>query len=174
VEEETTVDCTDGEAIVPVGNFSTVLFDLTVGETIVGLGGPVSTSPGLGADYVGNPETPVGVDISPTKGRLTARLTVLGQSCTDAGVDSFNVTLRRQRELFFLEVVEEDVTVACGADGAVYNYDYVEIGDDYVVTATGSAGGTDYATDGEGEGIVAAGSRVDFVVDLDAVTPAAP
>jgi hypothetical protein len=150
-EEVTTAACLDGTSSLQVASFASVLVDLVDGDTVFGTAGPFNVAPGTGSPYIGDPdEGPLRADIDIERGRLQATLTVLGQSCGDAGVDSFTVTLMRNTGPLGNQILVDGETVACSGGAAVFSFSPVEIGSTYEVVA--SAG--DFRTDDTGEGIL--------------------
>lgn len=173
IEETFTAPCADGQARLETAALADIFVDLLDGETVVGGTGPLGVTAGAVEGYAGEDvEAPLVADLELERGRLHARLTVVGQRCGDAGVGDFTVSLRRNTGPLGREIVVDNVTVACGADGeAFFEHAPVEVGSSYEVVATTTIGGVEYATsdEGAGEGAVIGGSVTDLVVDLDAV-----
>ena len=179
-EETATFACVDGtpvdneaKAVISTGNVADIVIEILDGEAVYGASDSVAVNPGAGGHYPGHDaEEAIASDVQLERGRLRATLRVVGQTCGDAGADSFEVTLRRKSSPLGTEVVETG-TVACPGDGddAVFEYQPVEFGDRYDVIATTSIGAVEYATNdgGAGEGVEIENGLTDLVVDLDVV-----
>ncbi len=168
-EEVTTAECATESATLSVASFADVYVDLIDSDTVYGSAGPFSVAPALANDgYVGDAEgAPLHVDIGLDRGRLRARLTVVGKSCGDAGASSFSVSVSKNASPLEEDVVAENVSVACDAGEAFYELAPVDIGVRYAVAATTTIGGVAYATEPPGEGVVPSRALNPIVVDLD-------
>lgn len=176
--ESSTLDCVDGtpsgaeaKASITTGNVADIVIEILDGDDVYGASDPIAINPGTG-NYAGSAAAePIVADIELERGRLQATLRVVGRTCTDAGADSFEVTLRRKSSPLGTEQVAQE-TVACPAEGdAIFRYQPVEFGDRYDVIATTTIDGADFATDdgGVGEGVEIENGLTDLVVDLDVV-----
>lgn len=164
---ESELACDKGSGTVNVGAFADVRVELQNGDDVFGVSSVAAVVAG-GTDGYGREEA-VDLDISLTKGTLEARLTVNGQDCGDAGAGEFTVSLYENTEPRTFVAVEEGKTVACSDGVALYRFAPANLNAGYLVTATTSAGGSDFATSAQGEGVEANGAVTSFVVDLAAV-----
>jgi hypothetical protein len=174
--EEATAECDQGNtgAAIETGNFADVVIELLDGEVVYGRSDSFDVSPGLGGHYAGHEiEERVVADVELERGRLLATLTVVGESCQDAGASEFQVTLSRKSSPLGTEIIgEPNQVVACPADGdAIFEAAPVEIGSTYFVAATTTVGGEEFSTEdlGTGEGVLIQNGLTDLTVDLDAV-----
>lgn len=174
--ETAVAECVDGTegAAIQTGNFADVVVELLSGADVFGRSEAFDVSPGLGGEYPGSKiEDRVVADVELQKGRLLATLTVVGESCGDAGASEFLVTLRRKSSPLGTEVVgDPDQVVACPAEGdAVFEFQPVDVGSTYLVSATTTIGGEQYSTDdaASGEGVLIQNGLTDLTVDLDVV-----
>lgn len=173
--ETATAECGDGVegAAIQTGNFADVVVEVLDGDVVYGRSDSFDVSPGLGGNYDGDAiEERIVADVALERGRLLATLTVVGESCSDAGASEFLVTLTRKASPLGAEIIVEDQTVACPADSdAVFEAAPVEFGSTYFVSATATIGGEEYSTDdlGTGEGVVVQDALTDLSVDLDVV-----
>lgn len=176
-DETAAAECVDGTAgaLIQAGNFADVVIEILDGDIVYGRSDPFTVSPGAGGDYQGKDiDSRVVSDVELERGRLQAKLRVVGEKCGDAGADSFSVTLSRKSSPLGTEVVgEPDQAVSCpGGDAdAVFEFQPVEFGSTYFVFATTTIGGEEFATDdaGTGEGVVPEDGLTDLTVDLDLV-----
>jgi hypothetical protein len=153
----TVAPCADGEANdLSIGRFAEVTVDLLDGETVVGSALPVELS-----QNVGTATANVTVDRS----TIAVELTAVGQSCGDAGVAAFTLTVTENIEPLNNVIVVEDANVPCTGGKASYEVPNTRVGASYSFIATAPG----YATRAQGEGVVAAGLRTGAVVDLSAV-----
>jgi hypothetical protein len=171
-EETQTAKCEDGAAKVSSASFSDLFIDVLSGDDVYGTTGPVHLTPGVG-EYTGEEgAAPVTTNVPLERGRLTARFTVVGQDCGDAGASTITATLRHTTSILNAEVLVDSADVACSDGKATFNFEPVEKGSLYDFVATTSIGGVDYATTDEGSGgagTVVDSAVTDLVVDLDAV-----
>lgn len=164
VDEHVELSCTDGAATVPSAAFSDVKLELISKGTVYGFSRTETAEPGTSDAYEGNSaENPLALDIRVVRGRLTAHFTVVGESCEDAGVDTFTVKLAQVTSPLGEKVIAEDETVTCEDGDAVFTYAPVEVGNTYKVSATAD---NDLGTDGTGDAIVITGAGNNLVVDL--------
>jgi hypothetical protein len=172
-EETATAPCKDGAASLEVSSFSDVYVDLVDGDNVFGGAGPIAVSPAAADTYEGDSaENPLAIDVGVQRGLLTANLTVVGESCADAGANEFTVTLKRNTGPLGREIIEEGKTVSCVDGQAIYRPEApVEVGSLYEIVATTKIGGVDYSTgDGtEGGGATIEGLTTSVTVDLDIV-----
>lgn len=171
-----TAECADGTdgAKIQTGNFADIIVEILDGDLVYGRSEPFDVSPGLGGHYEGHDiEERVVADVELERGRLRATLTVVGESCQDAGAEEFLVTLSRKSSPLGTEIIgEPNQAVACPAEGdAIFEGAPVEIGSTYFVSATTTIGGEEYSTDdlGTGEGVLIEDGLTDLTVDLDVV-----
>ncbi len=171
--ETATAGCADGTegAAIQTSNFADVVVEILDGDVVFGRSDSFDVSPGLGGHYEGHElEERIVADVALERGRLLATLTVVGESCADAGADEFLVTLSRKSSPLGTETIVEDQAVGCPADGdAVFEHSPVELGSTYFVSATTTIGGEAYSTEdlGTGEGVVIQNGLTDLTVDLD-------
>jgi hypothetical protein len=171
-EETVTAPCADGQARIETAALARLFIDLLDGEEIFGVAGPLAVAPGGGGPYLGEePAKPVVANINLERGRLHARLTVVGRSCGEAEADSFTVSLKRQTGPLGKETVVSDATVSCSDGAALFEHAPVEIGSRYEVVAETTVGGVRYSTDdgAAGAGALVERALTDLVVDLDIV-----
>lgn len=173
VEQTVTAPCADNPVRLQTAAFADIFVDLLDGEAVYGGGGPLHVAPGGGDEYPGfDREAPLMADLALARGRLRARLTIVGQSCGDTAAAELTVSLRRNTGPLGREIVVDGVPVSCNADGeAIFEHAPVEVGSLYEVSATTTIEGVEYATSdgGTGEGAVVSGGMTDLVVDLDVV-----
>jgi len=162
---ETTTDlsCDAGSGTINVGSFAAVRADLVVGDDIFGSSPVVNISPGR-TDGRPDADEPTTVDIQLTRGTLTATLTVVGESCGDAGVASFTADLLVAVEPRTNVLVEGGIAVPCKDGVATFTYSPVDVGSRYFVTATAPG----FVTIDGGEGIDVTAANTFFTVDLQA------
>lgn len=169
-ETSTTAACADGGAKLSTGPFAEIVAELRSDDVIVGVAPPVSVTPGAPDQGYGADGTDVAtIDLRVTSGSVFATLTVVGDSCADAGVDNFTVSLFEIPEPRTLVPVDGavGVDVACTDGAAVFSHAGLRVSGQYVVQATASAGGTSYGTPSSGAGFVAAAATF-VTVDLQA------
>ena len=169
-EELTHAECAQVPLQLSVASFADLYVDLLDGETVYGTAGPLALAPGSANDgYPGDSEeTPLLIDIELQRARLRAHLTVVGQSCGDAGASSFSVSVSRNSSPLEEAVVVDGETVACQDGEAWFELAPVDIGVRYAVMATTTIGGVEYATELPGEGVVPSAALNSLDVDLDA------
>jgi hypothetical protein len=168
--KETSADvaCDKGTGTIQTSNFAEVRAEVVADEEVFGTSPVLSINPGApGSGYQIEEEAAV-ADIRMVRGTLTANLTVIGQSCGDAGAASFTVSLFQNVEPRSNTVVVEDVTVDCKDGVATFVHAPVDIDSEYVIVADTTVGATPFRTGAEGEGIRTAGSNTFFTVDLEA------
>jgi hypothetical protein len=165
---ESELACDKGSGSVTIGSFADVRVELRNGDDIFGVSGVVNVVGG-GANQGYAASDGADFNVRLTKGTLEARLTVNGQDCGDAGAGDFTVSLFENTEPRTFVAVEEGKTVACADGVALYRFSPVNLNSGYLVTATTSAGGSDFVTSADGEGVEANGAVTSFVVDLAAV-----
>jgi hypothetical protein len=160
--EEFDASCKDGQASVQSAPYTSVTVELLSGKDVFGRSIPNDAAPAEGGEYTGfDADHPVEANIRVTEGRLHARLTVNGEDCGDAGVNTFHVVLRENTDpLNDVDVDEGDVS--CEDGEAIYSFGPVHAGAVYKIVATADG----FATDATGEGVVAHGGVTDFVVNL--------
>lgn len=168
-EELTHVECADETAVLSVASFADIFVDLLDGETVYGTAGPYAVAPASANNgYVGDSEgSPLKVDVDLERGRLRARLTVVGKSCGDAGASSFSVSVSQNSSPLQEAVLVQNETVACQDGEAYFELAPVELGVRYAVMATTTIGGETWSTEPPGEGIVPSQALNAMVVDLD-------
>jgi hypothetical protein len=171
VEETATAPCADGQAVVKAGALSEIVMELLEGDDVYGSARPFSVTPTEEGTPGSAVELPVAVDLEIERGRLHSRLTVVGESCGDAGASEFSVTLSRETGPLGREILVEDEAVGCEDGEAFFDYGPVEVGSRYEVFASTSIAGVEYTTSDStaGEGAVIQGALTDLVVDLDVV-----
>jgi hypothetical protein len=174
--ETATAACADGTggAKIQTSNFADVVIEVLDGDVVYGRSDPFDVSPGLGGHYEGHDiEELIVANVELERGRLLATLRVVGQSCNDAGAESFLVTLTRKSSPLGTEVIgDPDQVVACPAEGdAIFEAAPVEFGSTYFVSASTTINGEAYNTDdlGTGEGVLIENGLTDLTVDLDVV-----
>jgi len=170
VTETATAACVDGAAVIQTGPIARVFVDLVDEDVTYGSGTPVTLN-ASGNAYAGTDDE-LRSDITLDRGRLLATFTVVGSHCGGAGVSDFKATVRRNTGPLGQEVLLENSTVPCNADGkAILEFKPVEIGSLYEVVAQTTLGGVEYATSDEdaGAGVVIEAAITDITVDLDVV-----
>jgi len=169
-ETSPTAACADGGAKLATGPFAEIVTELRSDGVVVGVAPAVRVAPGAPDQGYGAAGSDVAsIDLRITSGTVDATLTVVGESCADAGVDSFTVTLFAIPEPRTLVPVDGavDIEVACTDGAAVFSHGGLNVGGQYMVQATASAGGTNYGTPSSGAGFVAAAATF-VTVDLQA------
>lgn len=162
-ETSTDLSCDAGSGTINVGSFADVHADLVVGDDIFGSSPVVDVSPGR-TDGRPDADEPTTVDIQLTRGTLTATLTVVGESCGDAGVSSFSADLFEAVEPRTNVLVEAGIAVPCEDGVATLTYSPVDVGSRYFVKATAPG----FVTADGGEGIDITAANTFFTVDLQA------
>lgn len=166
VETEATAQCADGSATIQTGPFAEVITELVNGDVILGVGNVVDISP----EFENREGNAFNTNIRLLEGTLNATLTVLGQSCGDAGADSFTVSLFENTEPRTNVAVDGavDVSVPCRDGEAVFSFSPVHVGSRYLVQASTSVGGDTFSTNSDGEGVIVEGAATALTVDLQA------
>lgn len=169
-EELTRAECALQPVELSVASFADLYVDLLDGETVYGTAGPVALAPAsANQGYPGDSEeNPLLIDIDLQRSRLRARLTVVGQSCGDAGASSFSVSVSRNASPLEEAVVVDGESVSCQDGEAWFELAPVDIGVRYAVMATTTIDGVEYATELPGEGVVPDAALTTLDVDLDA------
>ncbi|MCC7074120.1 MAG: hypothetical protein IT383_22615 [Deltaproteobacteria bacterium] len=168
-EEITSAECATGTAQLSVASFADLYVDLRDGDHVFGTAGPFALAPASANDgYDGDSAaTPLGIDIALQRSRLRAHLTVVGQSCADAGAASFAVAVSRNAAPLEEDVIVQGQAVDCVDGDASFEVSPVDIGVRYAVAATATIGGESYATEAPGEGVVPTAALTAITVDLD-------
>lgn len=169
-DSSVTEDCSNSQVLARAGAFSEITVTLYEASERFAESAPISIAPGTGSYPGAAIEDPIRADLVLEHSRLQARLTVVGKSCGDAGVSSFDVSLRQHTSPLGTEVIHEE-TVACENGEAIFKHAPLEVGSTYEVIARADAGGVNYATSDEsvGEGVLVERALTELTVDLDIV-----
>ncbi len=169
-ETSATAQCQDGVATLQTGAFADVLVSLRQGDVTFGAAPLLEVAPGSASRSFVDDGIREDADISLLLGSLTATLTVVGQSCEDAGASSFTATLFETTEPNNLVAVDGavDVNVPCSGGVATFSHSPIHVGSPYRIQATTTVGGETFTTASSGEGVIPTGAATFVTIDLQA------
>jgi hypothetical protein len=137
--------CGDGAAKLQTASLASLLLEAKQGDRTVGTGGPIEIGPIVENADPEDASDDVVIDIQVREGTLAATLTVDGQSCGDAGVTSFDVTVQKELGGGALEATDLGGSAACTDGAAVFRAQPVRVDSTYRIEVTSVGGAVPHA-----------------------------